>query len=327
MANYLSFAAAATALGPWVVQRPDVIYVYNLVTLSWAWRLIRKLRGCAVVLDIQDLWPESVLASKMMRSGVLTRLLSAWCRRAYRSADRLTVLSPGFKRHLTALGIPAERIDVIYNWCEESKETLTTEEAQNLRRRYGFENRFNLLFAGTMGRAQALGSVIEAARVVRTRAPRVLFTFVGGGVEVDSLKQEASGLDNVQFLPRCTPGEAAAIASVADTLLVHLKRDPLFEITIPSKTQTYLFAGKPIIMAVGGDAADLVREAEAGVCCSAENLNDLADAIIEMAAQPESVRVAMGQRGREYYLRRLSFEAGVSAFERVFAIATGRSPV
>jgi glycosyltransferase involved in cell wall biosynthesis len=110
-------------------------------------------------------------------------------------------------------------------------------------------------------------------------------------------------------------------------LLVHLKRDPLFEITIPSKTQTYLFAGKPIIMAVGGDAADLVREAEAGVCCSAENLNDLADAIIEMAAQPESVRVAMGQRGREYYLRRLSFEAGVSAFERVFAIATGRSPV
>lgn len=271
IANYLSFGASAALLGPWLVNRPDVIYVYNLVTLSPAWRLLRQRFGCPVVLDVQDLWPESVTMSGMLRNRALNRLLKAGCSRAYRSADRIVAQSPGFSRHLKALGFPAEQMDLIYNWCEEGSVDLTSEEMRRIRTENGFANRFNVLFAGTMGKAQALDCVIDAARSIATQAPEVMFTLLGGGIEVERLKERAAGLKNVQFLARCPAAQAARIAAASDALLVHLKRDPLFSITIPSKTQAYFHAGKPILMGVEGDAAYLVQEAKGGFCFEAEN--------------------------------------------------------
>ena len=118
--NYLSFGASAALIGPWLVRKPDVIYVYNLVTLVFASRLLRLFKGCKSILDVQDLWPESVAGSGMMKSRILLGVLDRWCRAAYRHADRLIVLSPGFKRHLVTRGVPEDKIDVIYNWCDET---------------------------------------------------------------------------------------------------------------------------------------------------------------------------------------------------------------
>jgi len=318
IANYLSFGASAALLAPILVRPPDVVYVYNLITLGLAWRMIRWRYKCPVVLDVQDLWPESVIKSGMLKSRWIGGVLKRWCRREYASPDRITVLSPGFKRHLISSGISESKIEVIYNWCEEVGTELSKEDAAQLRQELRFAGRFNVLFAGTMGKVQALDTVIAAAKILRQKAPEVLFTFMGGGVEMDRLKALSAGLPNVQFIPRRSFQEAMAVTKAADAVLVHLRKDPLFSITIPSKAQAYLYAGKPILMGVIGDAAALVRDAHAGVFFEPENPGSLTAAVLELFHMPMLERERMGANGKRYYEEHLSFAEGVRHFEAVF---------
>ena len=318
-ANYLTYAASAFFGAPLLSRKPDVIYVYNLVTLMPAARLLRLRYGCPIVLDVQDLWPESIVSSGMMRNRVLMRGLERFCLASYRAADRVTVLSPGFKRHLVNRGLAESSIEVIYNWCDEVEPRFGASSPTDFKKTKGMEGRFNVLFAGTMGKVQSLASVIETARMVAPQAPDVLFTFLGGGVEVERLKTLSAGLDNVQFLPRCSPAEALAVTAVADVLLVHLKKDPLFSITIPSKTQAYLYSGKPIVIGVPGDAADLVTRAGAGLAFEPESSIGLRQAILKLRGLTNSERAEMGQRGWQFYHEQLSFERGVARFEKLFS--------
>jgi len=318
MLNYLSLSASSALFGARLVQKPDVVYVYNLITLGPTARLLRFFKGCKIVLDVQDLWPESVAGSGMMKNSFLLRAVTNWCRREYSAPDHLTVLSTGFKQHLVARGIPESKIDVIYNWCNEGHGAEPIPGREALIKQCGFSGRFNILFAGTMGKMQALDTVVEAARILSSQDSRVLFTLMGGGVEVERLKEAARGLPNVQFLPRCSPSQATAIMSLADVLLVHLKDDPLFSITIPSKTQAYLHAGKPILMGVRGDAADLVDRAKAGIVFEPENSGKLAEAALCLSRTPGDELQQMGRNGKAFYDEQLSFARGVDRFEELF---------
>ncbi len=316
--NYLSFGATSALVGPWLVRKPDVIHVFNLVTLDVASGLLRLLKGCRTVLDVQDLWPESVAGTGMMNSRLLLGVLNRWCRAAYRHADRIIALSPGFKQHLATRGVPEDRIEVIYNWCDEASLVLP-EPDPGVARELGFAGRFNIVFAGTMGLVQALNPVIEAARRLHNRAPDVLFTFIGGGVEVERLKRSASDLPNVQFFPRRPLSEVGEVLSNADALLVHLKADPLFEITIPSKIQAYLFAGKPILCGVKGDAADLLCRAGAGLSFTPEDADALAEAVLTLRGLGADELRLLGDNGRAFYREHLAMEEGVRRMEAVFA--------
>jgi colanic acid biosynthesis glycosyl transferase WcaI len=134
--NYLSFGAASAWQSIFREERPDVVWVYNLVTLAVTWNILRKLHGCAVVLEVQDLWPESVIGSGMMRrSRTLDLALTAACEVAYRSADGLVAQSPGFRSRLIDRGVSADRIRVIPNWTEESGAEPTPEDRLAARRR------------------------------------------------------------------------------------------------------------------------------------------------------------------------------------------------
>jgi glycosyltransferase involved in cell wall biosynthesis len=241
------------------------------------------------------------------------------CRLAYRSAAKIAVLSPGFKQALIGRGVPGDKIEVIYNWSHESATTQGQLDAPILREA-SVEGRFNVVFAGTMGHAQALSSVLRAASLVAARAPRIQFVFVGGGIEVAALKAEAIelALPNVKFLPVRPAAEVAPLLAAAHVLLVHLRDDPLFSITIPSKTQAYMAAGRPILMAVRGDAADLVKEAGAGVCIAPEDPGALADAVCDLSAFSPERLAAIGEHGRAYYLHNLSREIGAARFEAIF---------
>lgn len=322
--NYISFAASSFVGAPLLSKKPDMIYVYNLVSLMPAARLLRRLYGCPILLDVQDLWPESVASSGMMKNRIVVQALKRFCAKNYRSADQLTVLSPGFKRHLECLGADRSRVEVVYNWCDEQQAGISETERRRLKKENGMEGRFNVLFAGTMGKVQALETVINAAKLLANQAPDLLFTFLGGGVEVERLKAQAGDLANVQFLPRCTQGKAFLVTSIADVLLVHLKKDKLFSMTIPSKTQAYLYCGKPIAMGVAGDAANLVAEASAGIPFEPEEPSSLAGAILEFRNMPTSQREEMGEKGRQFYLRHLSFACGVARFEELFQRFVGK---
>lgn len=236
--NYLSFAFSAALLGPFLVKQADVVYVYHPpATVALPAMMIKLLRGMPFVYDIQDLWPDTLAASGMLNNRQILKCVEWWCNLTYKIADHIVVLSPGFKRKLIERGVPEDKVSVIYNWCDEGQIAV-------MKRRVAAERepemvgRFNIVFAGTMGKAQVLDAVMDAAKLLSDRLPQVQFVFIGGGSDVERLKQIKSdkNLANVIFLPRRPFSEIGSALSMADLLLVHLKDDPLFEITLPSKT-------------------------------------------------------------------------------------------
>lgn len=324
--NYLSFAVSAAVLGPILVGPADVAYVYHppvtigLPALCWRW-----LWRVPSVYDVQDLWPDTLAATGMLRSALLLSVIGVGSNFVYRRMEHVVVLSPGFRDSLIRRLVHPRFISVVYNWSPDAGSSgdapLLSEEERRL-----LSGRFNVLFAGNMGPAQALESVLMAAKLAYETAPDIQFVFVGGGVALGELKAyaRAEGIRNVVFLPRRSAAEMPALYSVSDALLVHLKDDPLFEITIPSKTQTYLAAGRPIIMAVRGDAAELVRRSRAGICCSPEEPVGIARAVLQLFSLPSLVRDQMGLAGREFYRKNLDMAERIGDFERLFDLVARR---
>ena len=323
--NYISFALSAAVIGTALIRKPDVVYVYHPpITVGFAAAVLGLLRRAPFVYDIQDLWPDTVAASGMVSDRAALTMLGKLCNFVYRRARHIIVLSPSFKEQLVGRGVPRGKIDVIYNWCDEDS---ITHSCRPVIRLGGGAGCFTILFAGTMGHAQGLDSVLRAAQLCKTMAPTAEFLFVGGGVDrprLESMAEEMQ-LDNVRFFPRQPMHSMGGILAGADALLVHLKDDPLFRVTIPSKTQAYLAAGKPILMAVHGDAADLVMRSGAGVVCEPANPQSIADAVKKLTDTSPDRLANMGRAGKTFYDRELSVSVGVDKFDHIFkAVTDGR---
>lgn len=319
--NYLSFALSSTFLA-FTMRRPDVVYVYcPPMTAAAGATALRLIRRVPYVIDVQDLWPDTLTSTGMVNNGLLMRLIGAWSAFAMRRASRLVVLSAGFQRLLEArsMNVP---IHVIPNWAPpeivkqaEALPARTTESSST----------FNIVFAGNIGKAQALDTVIRAAQRLKSDAPSVRFILIGGGVEVENLRaaSQAADTDNIIFMPQRPVGDMGPVFADADALLVHLRDDPLFSITIPSKTQAYLAMGRPILMGVRGDAAAMIEEAGAGIVFPPEDGDALADAAISLLNMTAAERAAMGRAGSTYYQMHLSFGKGVDELEKVLSDAAG----
>lgn len=316
--NYLSFAATSLFYGLFCAKKFNVIYAYHPpLTVGIAASIIRAFRGVPVVYDIQDMWPDTLRATGMFSNEKALSLVSHVCGWVYRHVDQIVVLSPGFKRLLIERGVPAGKINVIYNWCAEDQLSSSNEPVVTS---FPDDSRFRILFAGNMGKAQALDSVLETANTLQLEGKPVVFVLLGGGVEVERLRRKAveAGLNNVIFLPAVPMTQVGSYLRHADALLVHLKKDPLFAITIPSKTQAYMAVGKPLLMAVDGDAADLVRESRCGKVAESQNTKSLLAAVYAlMESSPEELAV-MSENGREFYRENLSLEKGTQKFAKIF---------
>jgi glycosyltransferase involved in cell wall biosynthesis len=316
--NYASFAASSLIYGLFAAKRPDVIYAYHPpLTVGIAAVLLRFFRKIPVVYDIQDMWPDTLRATGMVTSPRVLNSVSKVCDWVYRHVDHIVVLSPGFKRLLIERHVPEDKISIIYNWSDEA----------SLKQPIGFlptnfpsKDKFRILFAGNMGKAQALDAVLEAAEIIAQEPPEICFIFVGGGVEVERLKASATekSLTNVSFLPPVPMSEIGSLLHEADALLVHLRKDPLFEITIPSKTQAYMAVGKPILMAVDGDAATLIKNANCGLVAESENAAAIAQAAQILYQCSDEERQQMAINSQKFYNDVLSLHVGVSAFGKLF---------
>jgi colanic acid biosynthesis glycosyl transferase WcaI len=317
--NYASFALAASTIGVFATPRPDVIYVYHPpLTTGLAAVALSLIKRAPFIYDIQDLWPDTLRATGMMQGRFALGIVGRLATFVYKRAAHIVVQSPGFERVLRTRGVPRSKIDVIYNWCDEGQLQLERTEDFHADLRKG--EAFNVVFAGTMGKAQGLDTVLEAAALLQSRDQQIRIVLVGGGVEVDRLQALArsKGLANVLFLPRMPMSRVGRVLEAADVLLVHLKDDPLFAVTIPEKTQAYLSVGKPILMAVRGDASDLVTRSGGGVTCEPEDPRALADAISLLAATDRTQLVNMGKRGQAFYHSELSLKQGVARFIEIF---------
>ena len=318
VANYLSFCLSVFLYLTFVARRADILYAYHPpLTVGLAAAMAKLFRRTPTVLDVQDMWPDTLSATGMLDASLPLRIVGAVCRWVYARMTHIVVLSPGFKRLLIGRGVPAEKVTMIYNWADEGAILAAGQNRPVLMPDNG---RFRLLFAGNMGLAQNLGVVLDAAKIVAAANDTVDFCFLGGGLETERIRQRARDeqLSCVHFFPKVSMGEVGSYLSAADCLLVNLRPDPLFEITIPSKTQAYMSAGRPIIIAVAGDAATLVEAANAGIAVPPGDANALADAVLKMAALDWQARTDMSKSARNYYANHLSLRCGVSAFDRLF---------
>ena len=315
--NYVSFACSLMIYGLFS-KKADVIYAYHPpLTVGIAASIVGFFRRVPVVNDIQDMWPDTLSSTGMISNKRVITLVGKVCEWVYKRSTKIVVLSPGFRTLLVERGVPPEKIEVIYNWCAEDAIAQASDEKGSV---FKPDSKFRILFAGNMGLAQALDVVLDAAVLLSTTAPQIEFVFLGGGLEVNNLKQLAQQLDlqNVVFLPPVSMAEVGAYLNAADALLVHLKKDELFKITIPSKTQAYMAAGRPILMAVDGDAADLVSNSHSGVVAKSGDAQSIADAAIKLLKATDDERQTMAENGKAFYKANLSLSRGVERFGLIF---------
>ncbi|WP_194727114.1 glycosyltransferase family 4 protein [Noviherbaspirillum malthae] len=310
MLSYVSFGLIATLYSMFRAKKPDVIYAYYPpLIVGFVALCVGTFRKVPFVYDVQDLWPDALIATGMVKEGLVTRMVDRLCNTVYRRAARIVVLSDGYKNALVTKKVPTAKLERIYNWCDEARMDVSTTNTRVLDKNF-----FNILYAGNLGAAQALEHVIDAAHLLkRSDSPMIRFVFIGAGVKADNLKSrvETLGLDNVQFLPPVSLENISGVLGAADVLLVHLADEPVFEITIPSKTQAYLMQGKPILMAVRGEAAQIIVKAQAGIAVDPCNPKQLAEAAIAMSTLASTELCAMGARGRAFYQKHMSMAAGV----------------
>lgn len=325
--NYLSFAFFAS-VGALLVKRPDVAYVYHPpATVGLPAMVLKVLRGVPFVYDVQDLWPDTLAATGMIKSSFVLTLVDRGMTAVYGMASRIAVLSSGFATALERRGVSTGQIDIIPNWADEARINVERPSAADSRWPRELANKFTVTFAGNLGKAQALETVLDAAELLRAE-DEICFLFVGGGVEATALAEEANRRDlrNVVFIPRQPIGEIGGFLSRSDALLVHLRNDPLFEITIPSKTQAYLMAGRPILMGVKGDAAALIKESGAGIVFEPENAPELASAVKRLSGLNSIERQTMGASGAKFYAEKLALKVGAESFGRSLFIASLSKP-
>lgn len=318
--NYTSLAFSACVPGLFLVKKPDIVHVYQgPATLALPAMVLKVLFGVPYVLDVQDLWPESVLGSGMIKSRIFSSLLHFWCDLTYRMATKIVVLSAGYKQAIMQRGVPENKIEVVYNWCDDSQ--LSVSHQGDDSDPYCLKGYFNVIYAGNLGRVQALDMVIRAAALLQDELPELRMVFVGDGVDAVRLKHIVAeeAVSNVRFIPRQPVERMGEILEKADALLIHLRDDPLCRIGIPQKTQAYLAAGRPIIMAVRGDAASLLKRADAGVICEQENPHSIAATIRLIAEMSPEEREILAVNGKRFYDEKLSFSVGSAQMEKIFA--------
>lgn len=316
--NYISFAFMAMLFGIFATRKADVIYAYHPpLTVGIAAIFIKLFRRTPIVYDIQDMWPDTLKATGMLNNNKVLNIIGSVCKLVYKFVDHIVVLCPGFKKQLIDRGVPEEKINIIYNWCDE--QGLTQAQPAKIEYQQLMHNKFNIVFAGNMGKAQALDGILDVAKKVQD-IQDIQFLFVGEGTETERLKQRliTENITNTIFIPRMPMAEVGGILRLSNLLLVHLKKDPLFEITVPSKTQAYMAMGKPVLMAVAGDAADIIKNADCGCVAISENIDSIQAAIMEIYHLSDIEQENMGLNARSYYVKELSLESGVEQFVKVF---------
>lgn len=296
--NYASFAFSASLIGPWKLRRRpfDAVFVFQTspVTVGIPGGLLAWLKQAPMLMWILDCWPDTLKAIGVGSGPLAQSMVGLLVKAIYASADLLLGQSRGFEANVARYGDRA-KFRHFPNWVE-----AVYLNAPSLPRHVD-DGRFVLLYAGNVGEAQDFVSVVDAAE--QLRGDTVLFRIVGDGRDLPRLREDvtARGLDSMfDFVGRHRPEAMPGFFAQADALLVSLKPDPLFAMTVPGKVQTYLAAGRPILAMLDGEGAAVVRDSGAGLAVPAGSPNELAEAVRTLMATPTVEREAMAARGSAY---------------------------
>lgn len=302
--NYVSFALTSSTLGVWRIRKNefDAALVFQLspVTAALPALVLKRIKGIPVLLWVQDVWPDSLAAIGITRSPVLLRLVGLVVRFIYRGCDRILIQSRAFKENVRRYAGPEVPVNYLPNWYEPMYAAgLNGPVAPEIER---FSSTFNVMFAGNLGEAQDLTTVVEAARLCND-VPNLRWLIVGDGRAKASLEAAVKKLglsDRVIFLGRHASERMPAFFKGADAMLVSLKAEPIWALTIPSKVQSYMAAGRPVLGMLDGEGARVLKASGGGLASPAGDPAALAASVRRlMALQPEE-REGMACAGRAY---------------------------
>ena len=318
-ANYLSFAASASLLGVTRMAKPaDVVLAYepSPVTVALPALALGKRLGAPVLMWIQDLWPDTLRAAGALNDGWALSAAGWFTRRMHRAMNGLLIQSPTFAPILESQGVSPAKITYLPNWAEDYFRPIavppTAPERQELPRG------FVVLFAGNIGVSQGLDVLLGAAEQLR-ELPDLHWVVLGEGRQAAWLRNQIAerGLRNVHVLGQRSSESMPTWFALADALLVTLKPEPVYALTIPSKIQAYMACGRPILASLDGIGAREVEVSGAGLTSAAGDADALAAATKRLYSLSPQERQEMGMRARAHYDRNFDREMLIERLEGV----------
>ena len=300
---YWSLALSACLLVPiFFRKRVDLVFVYqpSPITVGFPALVLKALERTPVWIWVQDLWPETLAGTGMVRSAFLLKLTDRLVRLIYSKCDRVLVQSQAFVPRMVKKGVPGERVRFYPNSAQALYKPVIVEP--DALERNLMPQGFRVLFAGNIGRAQDIPTILLAAEKLKQEMD-IHWVILGDGPMRSWAEEKirARGLEKtVHLLGRYPEQAMPRFFSLADALLVTLKKDPVFSITIPSKIQSYLACGRPIVAALDGEGARVIDESGGGLTVPAGDAVGLAEVVMKMYRMPKSELESMGRLSREY---------------------------
>lgn len=296
--NYVSFMVSAI-IGALALPKTDIVITTSPQFFNGlAGYFVSRLKRIPWVLEIRDLWPESITAVGAIKNRNIIKALEALEMFAYRTADRIVPVTDAFKKYMVAKGVDPRKIEVIKNGVDlRFYEPLQT-TGNSLTEQLGLNGKFVASYVGTHGMAHGLDVILSAAEELRERVD-IVFLLVGDGADRKRLlaRKNAMRLNNVVMLDQQPKENMPLLWDLSDVSMVLLKKSDLFKTVIPSKIFESMAMKKPILLGVEGEVKEIIEQAGAGVCFEPENPTELAQAVLSLYQNPQQ-RARLGENGR-----------------------------
>ena len=312
MINYMWFAIFGSLKAFFMKKDFDIVYVYQLspITMTWPAIVVKKMKKIPLVIHVLDQWPVSITTGGVSKTSIPYKILTRWSKNAYNKADIITCSSKSFKNYFINELKLSENKKFIYmpSYAESLYDKCKTTK----------NNKFDLLFAGNIGPAQSVETIIEAANILKDEKD-IVFHIVGDGLskkECEELSKKY-GLKNVIFYGYHNVNEMRKYYELADAFLITMVDNEVVNSTLPAKVQSYMLAGKPIIGAISGEVKNVIKEANCGLCCESLDFKSLAKIIKKAYKSDEKQK--WSKNSYQYYKDNFEKEKCIEDLEKLFA--------
>lgn len=310
--NCLSFVTQGKKWVKRCTEKYDAVYVFEVspVTVGLPAVAYKEKFGTPLFFNVQDLWPENVEVVLGIHNRFIIGKINQIVDRIYSASDKILCSSNGFVDNIRARGVPAEKLVFWPQFCDEPDFTNTEKPS------IYSDDDFKIVFAGNIGKAQGLDLLVDTAALLKNQK-NIRFYLVGDGRARKSLEKKVrqQGIENLVFVGRVSAQEADNYIHYADCAYLSFQNNEVFNMTIPAKMQSYMACGTPILAAVGGESAEIIRQANCGCVCE-RDANQLAKTIEQMMRE-RLTDAGMRMAARDFYERHYKKQMLIDELEQM----------
>lgn len=275
--KYFTFMFFGTIVSIFIGKKYDYVFGFNMSALTGMLPAvtIKKLYGKRLIFWAQDIWPDSVYAYGFKKTKMLSFFLDKFVKFMYHNITAIAISGKGFESKLKPYVKDDLEFNYLPNWADDLNMDLEIYE-------FSKEPKIHFTFAGNVGKVQNLENIIKAFSLLSVEyKEKAQLNIIGDGSNLEELKKIAEDENNIIFHGKKPREDMAMYYKASDFLIVSLVDKPIFSVTVPAKTQTYIAAKKPIIAIINGDTADLIKENNLGYYASPDNINEIKDVFIK----------------------------------------------